>query len=293
MDQISEKDILRTVKNIEVRTRRMVSDVMAGEYHSAFRGRGIEFDMVREYQEGDEERLIDWNVTARMGSPYVKSYIEERELTILFVVDISASGEFGTQSRLKKHLIAEFCGVLAFNAMKNNDRVGLLLFSDQVELFVPPKKGKKHILRIIREILYFQPEHKGTSIKEALEYTNRIVKRKGILFLVSDFRDDNFMKSMMVTSGRHDLVAVDVQDPGEMKIPSMGIIEFKDQETGEIRLVDTGSKKWRKAYIQEQQTILNQREDSLKKNGIDRLALSTERSFELDLIRFFQKRGRR
>ena len=198
---VPEKELYRKVRNIQIRSRRMVNDVMAGEYQSAFKGRGMEFDAVREYQEGDEPRMIDWNVTARFGHPYVKNYIEERELTVIFLVDVSASGLFGSRQQLKKEVTAELCAVLAFNAIKKNDRVGLILFTDQLELFVPPNKGRTHVLRVIRELLFFAPQHKRTSINAALEFLNKTNKRKAVVFLVSDFLDRDYFKSMHLTSG--------------------------------------------------------------------------------------------
>ena len=229
-----EAELLKKVRKIHIRSRRMVDDVMAGEYQSAFRGRGMEFDMVREYQEGDEVRMIDWNVTARFGHPFVKSYVEERELTVMFLVDISASGKFGTLNQLKKETAAELCAVLAFNAIKKNDRIGLILFSDQIELFLPPQKGRTHVLRVIRELLYFKPVGKRTSINTALEYFNRVIKKRAVAFLVSDFLDSGYFKNLNLTNKKHDVVAIEVFDPREKSLPSLGIINLTDPETGEL-----------------------------------------------------------
>lgn len=287
------KELLKKVRQIHIRSRRMVNDVMAGEYQSAFKGRGMEFDTVREYQEGDEERMIDWNVTARFGNPYVKSYVEERELTVFFLVDISASGQFGSLKQLKKETAAELCAVLAFNAIKKNDRVGLILFSDQVELFVPPKKGKTHVLRVIRELLFFRPQHKRTSINEALEYFNRVNSKRAVVFLVSDFLDKDYFRNINLTNNRHDLVAVEIFDKNEEQIPEAGLISLQDPENGEWCLVDTGSKKWRERYQKQRQASVAARKNHFEKFGIDYLRIKTDQPFENDLIKFFKKRHMR
>jgi len=288
-----EKELLKKVRQIHIRSRRMVNDVMAGEYQSAFKGRGMEFDMVREYQEGDEERMIDWNVTARFGTPYVKSYIEERELTVIFLVDISASGKFGTVKQLKKEVAAELCAVLAFNAIKKNDRVGLILFSDQIELFVPPQKGKTHVLRVIRELLYFNPAHKKTSINAALEYFNRVNKRRAVVFLVSDFMDKDYFRNINLTNKRHDLVAVEIFDPKETELKGLGLLELKDPETGKQCLVDTNNKAWTKQYDQLRMESDQEKKHFFQKAGIDYLKIRTDQPFENDLVRFFKKRSLR
>lgn len=290
---VPEKELLKKVRQIHIRSRRMVNDVMAGEYQSAFKGRGMEFDMVREYQEGDEERMIDWNVTARFGHPYVKSYVEERELTVNFLVDISASGLFGSHKQLKKEVAAELCAVLAFNAIKKNDRVGLILFSDQIELFVPPQKGKTHVLRVIRELLYFKPQHTKTSINTALEYLNRINKRRSIVFLVSDFFDKDYFKNMNLTNKRHDLVAIEISDPREDNLTGMGLIEFTDPETQERCLIDTNSKSWQHYHRLNRLNFHEEKKTHFHKYGIDHLRISTDKPFEKDLITFFKKRSLR
>ena len=290
---VSQKELLKKVREIQIRSRKMVDDVMAGEYQSAFKGRGMEFDTVREYQEGDEPRLIDWNVTARMGHPYVRTYIEERELTVFFLVDISASGLFGTTKQLKKEVAAEFCAVLAFNAIKKNDRVGLILFSDRIELFVPPKKGKTHVLRVIRELLFFKPQHHQTAIKTALEYFNRVNKRRTIVFLVSDFLDNGYLEAMNLTNQRHDLVAVEVFDAREEQLNDLGLVELNDPETGDRVLVDTSNRSWRHYYRLTRLKFQNQKDEFLKKVGIDQIKVRTDVPFEKELIRFFKKRGAR
>ena len=288
---IPEKDLYKKVRSVQIRSKRMVDDVMAGEYQSAFKGRGMEFDTVREYQEGDEPRMIDWNVTARFGHPYVKSYIEERELTVIFLVDVSASGLFGSRRQLKKEVTAELCAVLAFNAIKKNDRVGLILFSDQIELFVPPNKGRTHVLRVIRELLFFTPRHQRTSINQALEYLNKIGKRKAVVFLVSDFLDRDYFQNMNLTNKRHDLVAIEVVDPNEEELPRMGLVELQDPETGESRLIDTSNGKWRRAYRSERLRFAEMKESNFHKFKIDFLKIHTDQPFEHILIKFFKRRA--
>ncbi len=292
-NSLPEKELLKKVRQINIRSRRIVNDVMAGEYQSAFRGRGMEFDMVREYQEGDEERMIDWNVTARFGQPFVKSYVEERELTVIFLVDISASGQFGSGRQLKKEVAAEFCAVLAFNAIKKNDRVGLILFSDQIELYIPPKKGKTHVLRVIRELLYFRPRHHHTSINAALEFLNRVNKRQAVVFLVSDFLDHSYSTNLNLTGKRHDLVAVEIVDPAEIELPSMGLVEVADPETGSHFLIDTDNRAWLKRYHSIRLKATEERQAYLRKIGVDQLIIRTDQPFERDLTNFFKRRSLR
>ena len=288
-----EKELLKKVRRIHIKSRRAVNDVMAGEYQSAFKGRGMEFDMVREYQEGDEERIIDWNVTARFGHPYVKSYVEERELTVVFLVDISASGKFGSKHQLKNEVAAEFCAVMALNAVKKNDRVGLILFSDQVELFVPPQKGRMHVLRVIRELLYFRPQHKKTSINTALEYFNKVSKRSTISFLVSDFLDDGYFKNLNLTSKKHDLVAVEIIDPREINLSGFGLMELEDPESGKHQLVDTSNQNWQQHHSAERSSFDEKKKEQFRKLGIDHLIIKTNKPFENDLVSFFKKRSLR
>ncbi len=292
-DTTPEKELLKKVRQIHIRSRRMVNDVMAGEYQSAFKGRGMEFDTVREYQEGDEERTIDWNVTARFGHPYVKSYIEERELTVVFLVDISASGQFGSHKQFKKEVAAELCAVLAFNAIKKNDRVGLILFSDQIELFVPPQKGKTHVLRVIRELLYFKPQHVKTSINTALEFFNRVNKKRAVLFLVSDFLDEAYFKNVNLTNRRHDLVAVEIYDPKEERLSGLGLLELEDRETGEHYMVDTDSDGWRRHHQAIRSRFDEEKKVNFRRFGVDHLRIRTDRPFEHDLTNFFKKRSLR
>ena len=245
------KEILKKVKRIEISTRGLVNEVFSGEYHSVFKGRGMEFAEVREYQIGDDIRNIDWNVFARSGSPYVKVFDEERELTVMLMVDVSASGSFGTTSQLKGEVAAELCAVLAFSAIKNNDKVGLMIFSDKIEKFIPPRKGKQHVLRVIREILYFKPEDAKTDLNIALEYLNRVVKRRSIAFIISDFLTENYEKALQVANKKHDIIAIDIIDPREVELPNVGFLELEDAETGETVLIDTGSTEIRETFFSE------------------------------------------
>jgi len=291
--KIPEKELLKRVRRLHIRSRRMVNEVMAGEYQSAFRGRGIEFDQVREYQEGDEERMIDWNVTARFGIPYVKSYIEERELTVHFLVDISASGRFGCRRQFKHEVAAEFCAVLAFSAIRKNDRVGPIPSSDQPELYVPAKTGQTHLLRTIRELLFIEPRHLGTSLDTALTFCNRVNRRRAVIFLVSDFLDDGYLKNLRLTNQRHDVVAVEIIDPMEKEIPTLGLIELEDPETGIRAMVDTSDPRWRREFQRQRAHFDDARRHAFRQAGIDQLTIYTDRPFEQDLVRFFKKRSLR
>lgn len=286
-------EVLKKVRRIEIVTRRFVNDVMAGEYHSVFKGRGMEFDEVREYQQGDDIRTIDWNVTARTGFPHVKRYVEERELTVMLMVDMSSSGEFGTAQRLKEELATELCAVLAFSAIKNNDRVGLLIFTDRVEKFIPPKKGRKHVLRVIRELLTFSPTHPRTDMVQALDYINNVLTRKSVVFLISDFFTENIRSSLAITNKHHDLIAITVSDPREAKLPPAGLLEFEDAETGELVLIDTSSGEVRSTFERhaggEHQELMG----LLRSLDIDHVALSTDEDYTKPLMRFFRERARR
>lgn len=289
-DTSREKELLKKVRKLQIRSRRIVDEVMAGEYQSAFKGRGMEFDTVREYQEGDEERMIDWNVTARFGHPFVKSYVEERELTLLFLVDVSGSGWFGSHLRLKQETAAELCAILAFNALKNNDRVGLILFSDRIELFVPPQKGKTHVLRVIRELLYFQPSGKKTSINTAIAYLNRVIKKRAVVFLVSDFLDRDFFPNLNLTNKKHDLVAVEIHDPREEDLFGFGLVHLYDPESGERQLVDTNSNSWWISYQALREDLKATRQANFQRSGIDVLRIGTDKPFDKELMTFFKKR---
>ena len=284
------EEIVRKVKGIELRTKRLVNDVFSGEYHSVFKGTGIEFAEVREYGIGDDVRLIDWNVTARTGHPYVKRFEEERELTVMLVVDVSGSGLFGSRGSSKEELAAEVSAVLAFSAIKNNDRVGLVMFSDRIELYIPPKKGIKHVLRVIREILYFKPVGRRTSLKTAMEHVSRLLKRKTIVFVISDFMDTGFESALSIAARKHDLIAITIRDEREEVMSNSGVIAVEDAETGEVVLVDTSSKKLRRDYWLEVQNRLNDLTSFFRRAGIDSIDLKTGQSYDDKLIRFFKKR---
>jgi len=287
------KEILKKIRRIEIRTKRLVNDVFSGEYQSVFKGRGIEFSEVREYLPGDDVRSIDWNVTARMGHPYVKKYEEERELTVMFVVDGSASGAFGTRSRFKRDLAAELCALLAFSATRNNDRVGLLIFTDRIEKVVPPRKGRRHVLRVVRELLYFEPEGKGTDIPLALDYLTNVVRRHAVVFLVSDFLSAGFEQSLSVANRRFDLVAVEVSDPGERAMPRLGLVTFEDPETGERFVADTSDRRFAGRYERIVEQRIAERDRALKRLGIDLVSVVTDRPYVEPLERFFRMRARR
>jgi uncharacterized protein (DUF58 family) len=287
------KEILKKVKRIEIQTRGLVNDVFSGEYHSVFKGRGMEFSEVREYQMGDDVRTIDWNVTARMGHPYVKVFEEERELTVMLVVDVSSSGNFGTVERMKGEIATEICALLAFSAIKNNDKVGLIIFTDQIEKFVPPKKGKTHVLRVLRELLYHEPRGKGTDICMALEYLSRVISRRAVVFLVSDFIADDYKKAIQIANKRHDLVAVTITDPREIELPDIGIVELEDAETGEIVLLDTSDSNLRRSFALERTQSKHDRERLLRSMNIDYIDIHTDVSYVEPLIQFFRMRAKR
>ncbi|MFB3040191.1 MAG: DUF58 domain-containing protein [Candidatus Poribacteria bacterium] len=287
------KEILKKIRRIEIFTSRLVNNIFAGEYESVFKGRGMEFNEVREYQPGDEIRTIDWNVTARMGKPYIKKYVEERELVIMLVVDMSASIDFGTQQQTKGEIAAEISGLLAFSAIKNNDKVGLICFTNEVELFVPPRKGKKHVLRVIREILYFDPHQRATNINAALEYVDRVLQRRSVVFLISDFRDSGYEKRLAITSKHHDLIAVTVMDAREEELPDVGLIELEDAETGEVIILDTKNQSTREAYRQLNRRAIEARQKHFRANKVDCIEIRTDRSYVEPLIRFFRQRAMR
>lgn len=287
------KEVLKKVRKIEISTRGLVNDVFSGQYQSVFKGRGMDFSEVREYQVGDDIRTIDWNVTARTGHPFVKTFQEERELTVMLVVDASASGDFGTAQRVKGEVAVELCALLAFAAIKNNDKVGLIIFTDQVEKYVPPRKGRKHVLRVVRELLYHKPENKGTDIAMALEHLNRVVKRHSVVFLVSDFLATGYERSLRVANRRHDMVAIRVLDRREKEIPPLGIVEFEDSETGERLLLDTSSGGFHKAFIDLTTSRDQQREQTFKSMGVDFVQIPSDRPYDIPLMKFFKERARR
>ncbi len=287
------KEILREVRRIQILTDRAVNDVFAGEYESVFKGRGMEFDEVRPYSPGDEIRTIDWNVTARAGEPYVKQFVEERELTVMLLVDLSGSGQFGSTPKLKNEVAAELCAVLSFVAMKNNDKVGAIIFTDKVEKFIPPKKGTSHSLRIIREFLAFRPEPCETNMAEALEYLGRVTSKRSVVFLVSDFLCTGYEKPLGIMSRRHDVIALRIVDPREMELPSMGFLELEDAETGETVLVDTWSPSLRTAYRKNAVEFDENLEETLRSVGVDRIDIRTDESYVRPIELFFRMRERR
>jgi uncharacterized protein (DUF58 family) len=287
------KEILKKVKRIEIATRGVVNEIFSGEYHSVFKGRGMEFSEVREYQIGDDVRTIDWNVSARMNHPYVKVFEEERELTVMLLVDVSSSGNFGTASQMKGEIAAELCAVLAFSAIKNNDKVGLIIFSDKIEKFIPPRKGKQHVLRVIREIIYYKPEDSKTNLNVALEYLIKVIRRRSIVFLISDFLTEDYEKALQVTNKKHDVIAIDIIDPREVELPDIGFIELEDAETGETVLVDTSNAQVRSGFFSKSESNRLQREKFFKSIGIDNINIFTDRSYVEPITRFFRMRAKR
>lgn len=287
------RELLSKVRRIEIMTNRLVNDVMAGSYHSVFKGRGMEFDEVREYMPGDDIRAIDWNVTARTGSPHIKNFVEERELTVMLMVDLSGSTDFGSGVQLKSELAAELCALIAFSAIKNNDRVGLLVFTDQAEKYIPPKKGKNHVLRVIREILYFRPTHKGTDIPAAIEQVIRTLKRKSVVFLISDFMADHIKRPLSVLNARHDLIALKIQDPRELEMPPVGFVPFQDPETGEVEFVDTYDPDFRRRYAQAAEAAHSAMEQLFKQHKIDYVNLQTDQPYIEPIVELFRRRASR
>ena len=285
--------ILSKIRRLELKTRALVETSFAGAYRSVFKGRGMNFEEVREYQPGDEVRTIDWNVTARMGHPFVKKFTEERELTVMLAVDVSASGDFGSVSASKRELAAEVACVIAFSAIRNNDKVGLLLFSDHVELFIPPKKGRIHTLRLMREILFFEPKGRGTDPGEALYYLNRVQTRKAVVFLISDFQARHFDRELGITARRHDLIALPVVDPVEESLPDVGFVTFEDAETGEQIEIDTGNAAVRDAHRHLVSREREALEHTFRRKHIDTIQLQTNRDYLPELRTFFRNRERR
>jgi uncharacterized protein (DUF58 family) len=296
-------DLIHTIRRIEIRTRHLVNDSFAGEYQAIFKGRGIEFDEVRQYQPGDEVRTIDWNVTARMGVPFVKRYVEERELTVMLAFDASASGRFGTAGRFKREIATELGAVLAFSAITNNDKVGLLAFTDQAELHIPPRKGRRHVLRLIRDLLAFEPVGRGTDIALALDRLNRTLKRRAIIFLISDFlvpatsvvpgRSLDYEQALLVTNRRHDLVAVTVTDPRELAWPAVGLVALEDAETGATIWVDSGAGVWRETFARQATARQAARDAALTRSQVDRINVTVGQDYVAPLLAFFEMRARR
>ena len=312
------REILKKIRQIEIRTNRLVSETLAGQYHSVFKGQGMNFDEVREYQPGDEVRTIDWNVTARMNHPFIKKFVEERELTLMLVVDVSGSGLFGSREQSKRELAAEIASVLAFSAIRNNDKVGLILFSDEVEKFIPPRKGRKHVLRVIREVLFFEPRRRGTDLNVALEFLLHVTRHKAITVVISDFigapaqarlasRSARLRPQLMLleslaqasfpllrqTNRRHDLVAIQITDAGELELPALGRLVLKDAETGEVVEINTGDELKRKAFAERQARAQADLARLFRSAGIDAIQLRTDRPYMAELGRFFETREKR
>ncbi|HBG60301.1 MAG: hypothetical protein A2Y03_02340 [Omnitrophica WOR_2 bacterium GWF2_38_59] len=291
------KELLKKIKQIEITTSRLVSDVFAGQYHSVFKGQGIEFDEVREYQIGDDIRTIDWNVTARTGIPHIKKFVEERELVVMIMVDVSRSSKFATEGILKNQLAAEISSLLALSAIRNNDKVGLIVFTDKIEKFIPPRKGTKHVLRVIREVLYFKPDNNKTNINNALDYLNKVTTRRTISFLISDYLTDEghdgLKKSLSAANKRHDLIAITLNDPREQNLPDCGLITLEDAETGQIVVIDSTDKKVREKYLKLNQARIIKRKELFCMSGVDFIDISTDMSYSDEIVKFFLKRRKR
>ena len=289
------KDLFQKIRRIEITTSRLVTDLFAGEYHSIFKGQGMEFNEVREYQIGDDIRTIDWNVTARTGKPHVKKFVEERELTVFILVDMSSSNRFGTIKALKSQIAAEISSILALAATRNNDKVGLIIFTDQIEKFIPPRKGLKHVLRIVREVLYFEPKGRGTNLIHAMEYLNRVTTRRTISFVISDFLTpenqlDVLQKRLSTMNKRHDMIAVTLNDPRENELPNCGLLMLEDAETGEEVMVDSSSDEIREKYHEHSQNRLKARQQLFRSASLDQIDISTNVPYTQELVKFFLKR---
>lgn len=287
------KEILKKVQRIQIFTSHMVNDVMAGEYQSTFKGSGIEFEEVREYQFGDDIRNIDWNVTARHAMPFVKRFVEERELTVMLMVDASSSGYFASVDKLKNEIAAELSAVLAFSAIKNNDKVGLIIFTDRIEKFIPPKKGKRHVLRVIRELLLFKPVRAKTDIGLALNYLNKVQTRRAVVFMVSDFLSQDYEKSLRIANRKHDVIAVNIIDPRELELPALGFIELMDAETGESIIVDTYDSNIRKGFSLLSSDEVQKRKSMFRSINVDMIEVKTDKSYVDPLLKFFKMREKR
>jgi len=301
MDTNISSEILKKVRQVEIKTNRLVDDTLSGHYRSVFRGRGMDFDEVREYVPGDDVRTIDWNVTARTGRTFVKKFTEERELTIMLIIDVSASGEFGSSSQSKLEIIAELGSVIAFSAVRNNDKVGLILFTEEVELYIPPAKGRSHILRLVREILFFQPAGRGTDLEAALDFANQVIRRRAVVFLISDFclpgdfsaSLEGLRPKLMITNRHHDLIAVSVSDPREREMPDIGLLNIEDSETGEQVELDTTRPEIRDHFTQLADERRGELSHSIRSCGVDLLELSTDKAYLPVLLNFFNSRERR
>lgn len=284
------KELLKKVRKIEIKTRRLSNHIFSGEYHSHFKGRGMTFSEVRKYQFGDDIRDIDWNVTAKLNEPHIKIFEEERELTMMLLVDVSKSESFGTRLQQKRDLITELCAVLAFSAIQNNDKVGVIFFTDQIELYIPPKKGKSHILRIIRELIEFQPKSNGTNISEALRFLSSVVKKRSIVFALSDFQDENYDKNLKIASNKHDLTAIRIYDTAEERLPNMGLVQLQNPESRTTSWVDTSSKSLRTQYEKDYNEFVQNFKSNCTHSGTDYIDLRVDRSYTKQLLEFFKRR---
>lgn len=293
MEKIIPPEILKKIRRIELRTNRLVTETLSGQYHSVFKGQGMNFDEVREYQPGDDVRLIDWNVTARMNHPFVKKFVEERELTLYLLVDLSASGIFGSTSQSKRELAGEIASVLAFSAIRNNDKVGLLLFTSDVEKFMPSRKGERHVLRVIREILFYEPKYKGTNINTALEFLLRLTRRRAIVVLISDFIADIDHSLLRQVNRKHDLVAIQIIDPHELTLPDVGRLVLEDAETGEIMEINTSESEIRRAFAKRREFFQDELKKTFRNLKIDLIQVSTDKPYAAELEKFFKQRERR
>jgi len=289
-ETVETKELLKKVRKIEIKTRGLTRQIFAGEYHSAFRGRGMTFSEVREYQYGDDIRNIDWNVTARFNHPYVKVFEEERELTVMLLIDMSASGEFGTRVHLKRDLITEIAAVLSFSAIENNDKIGVIMFSDRVEKFIPPQKGRKHILRIIRELLEFRPQSRGTDISESLRFLTNAIKKRCTAFLISDFKDKGYARSLQVANNKHDVVALHVYDRREASLPAVGLLRVMDAETGREQWVDTSKQRVRESYAVKWESHVDMMKEIFSRAGVDSVSLPTGEDYVKPLMLLFKRR---
>ncbi len=290
---MSTSELLKKVRQIEIKTKGLSNHIFAGEYHTAFKGRGMAFSEVREYQTGDDVRSIDWNVTARYNTPFIKIFEEEREMTVMMLIDVSASGNFGTSKQFKRELATELAAILAFSAIKNNDKVGVIFFTDKVEQFIPPKKGKSHILRIIREVLAFQPNGKGTNVSGALEYFNSVIKKRSICFILSDFMSSSFEKPLKIASKKHDIVALRIDDKRENNLPNIGLVPMEDAETEELIFVDTSNKKIRSNFSKNRLEKIDLLKKLFTASGIDLIDITTGTDYVKPLINFFKTRESR
>ena len=291
MNNTKTKEILKKIRQIEIKTSKIVNDVFAGQYSSAFKGRGMEFSEIREYSIGDDIRSIDWNVTARTAKAHVKKFIEERELSVIVMVDVSRSLYFGSQEKLKSEVAAEIAAILAFSAIKNNDKVGLIMFSDKIEKFIAPKKGRQHILRLIREILYFEPENINTNMQLAFEYLNKVMKRSSVIFMLSDFDTENYEKQIKIVNKKHDLINIKISDKNEQELPKVGYLTVKDNETGELVTINTSSKSFRAQFLENVEKKEQVFQEFFKKNALQLINVTTEDSYINSLTSFFRKRA--